>query len=178
MHMSMLVKGPAVQTSCSKTLYRLLPMIYDSRLAEYLYHTKLPNFAARGAAVMPSSTNLHTNMLSVSIGLNIWWHNATLFVYFSYFITYIHSFIQSHSCNTFIHRHLLRPLSISSSLVCSVGKHLPVVPRRESTSGLPYSKPTRYQLSHAAPLSHTAPRLCRKSLNLLKGRTTKPVLYP
>jgi hypothetical protein len=25
------------------------------------------------------------------------------------------------------------------------------VPRRESNSGLPYSKPTRYQLSHAAP---------------------------
>ncbi len=30
------------------------------------------------------------------------------------------------------------------------GKHLPVVPSRESNSGLPYSKPTRYQLSHAA----------------------------
>jgi hypothetical protein len=71
--------------------------------------------------------------------------------YFSYFITYIHSFIQSRSYNTFNHRHLLRPLSISSSLVCSVGKHLPVVPSRESNSGLPYSKPTGYQLSHAAP---------------------------
>ncbi len=43
-------------------------MIYDSRLAEYLYHVELPNSAARGAAVMPSSTNLPTNMLSVSIG--------------------------------------------------------------------------------------------------------------
>jgi hypothetical protein len=30
MHMSMLVKGPAVQTSCSNTFYRLLPMIYNS----------------------------------------------------------------------------------------------------------------------------------------------------
>jgi hypothetical protein len=50
------------------TLYRLSPMIYDSRLAEYLYHVELPNSAARGAAVMPSSTNLHTNMLSVSFG--------------------------------------------------------------------------------------------------------------
>jgi hypothetical protein len=39
-----------------------------------------------------------------------------------FFIFYkIHTFIQSHSYNTFIHRHLLRPLSISSSLVCSVG---------------------------------------------------------
>jgi hypothetical protein len=37
-----------------------------------------------------------------------------------------------------------------------VGKHLPVVPSRESNSGLPYSKPTRYQLSHAAPMSQNS----------------------
>ncbi len=30
MHMSMLVKGPAVQTICSNTFYRLLPMIVNS----------------------------------------------------------------------------------------------------------------------------------------------------
>ena len=30
MHMSMLVKSPAVQTSCSNTFYRLLPMTYNS----------------------------------------------------------------------------------------------------------------------------------------------------
>jgi hypothetical protein len=30
MHMSMMVKGPAVQTSCYNTFYRLLPMIYNS----------------------------------------------------------------------------------------------------------------------------------------------------
>jgi hypothetical protein len=61
---------PYVQISANwfLTVYRLLPMIYDSRLAVYLYHVELPNSAARGAAVMPSSTNLHTNMLSVSIG--------------------------------------------------------------------------------------------------------------
>jgi hypothetical protein len=34
-----------------------------------------------------------------------------------------------------------------------LGKNLPVVPSRESNSGLPYSKPTRYQLSHAAILN-------------------------
>ncbi len=49
--------------------------------------------------------------------LKVWWHDATLFVYFD-FITYIHSF----NHNTFIRRHSLKPLSISSSLVCSVGK--------------------------------------------------------
>ncbi len=39
------------------------------------------------------------------------------------FIFYnIHTFIQSHSYKTFIRRHSLRPLSISSSLVCSVGE--------------------------------------------------------
>ncbi len=32
------------------------------------------------------------------------------------------------------------------------GKTLPVVPSRESNLGLPYSKSTLYQLSHAAPL--------------------------
>ncbi len=31
------------------------------------------------------------------------------------------------------------------------GENLPVVPSRESVPGLPSSKPTRYQLSHAAP---------------------------
>ncbi len=78
-----------------------------------------------------------------------------LFFFLHIFITYIHSFIQSHSYNTFIHSHSLRPLSISSSLLCSVGKHLPVVPSRESNSGLPYSKLTRYQLSHATPYEET-----------------------
>ncbi len=41
---------------------------------------------------------------------------------FHFFITYIHTFIQSHSYNTFIHRHSLEPLSISSSLESSVGR--------------------------------------------------------
>jgi hypothetical protein len=45
-----------------------------------------------------------------------------LFFIFLYFITYIHTFIQSHSFKTIIRRHSLRPLSISSSLVCSVGE--------------------------------------------------------
>ncbi len=81
-------------------------------------------------------------------------------IYF-FFICYnmhtVHAFIQSHSYNTFIRHHSPGLLSISSSLVGSVGKNLPLVPSRESNSGLPYSKPTRYQLSHAAPffgLSH------------------------
>ncbi len=67
----------------------------------------------------------------------------------------MHTFIQSHSSvairwglSPFLHR-----------LFAQWG-NLPVVPSRESNSGLPYSKPTSYQLSHAAPkLSHAAPKL-------------------
>jgi hypothetical protein len=47
-------------------------------------------------------------------------HSFCLF--FIFFVTYIHSFIQSHSYNTFIHHHSLGPLSISSSLESSVGR--------------------------------------------------------
>jgi hypothetical protein len=79
--------------------------------------------------------------------LRFWWQDATLFVYFHIFITYIHSF----NHNTFIRRHSLKPLTISSSLCQLSGENLPVVPSRESNSGLPYSKPTCCQLSHAAP---------------------------
>ncbi len=41
-----------------------------------------------------------------------------LFLFILIFITYIHSFAH----NTFIRRHSLKPLSISSSPMCSVGK--------------------------------------------------------
>ncbi len=71
-----------------------------------------------------------------------------VFVYFSYFI----AFIQSHLFNTFIRCHSPRSLSIYSSLVSSVGKtSLCRCWAENRTRGLPYSKPTRYQLSHAAP---------------------------
>ncbi len=43
-------------------------------------------------------------------------------------------------------------VAISSSLVSSVGKASPGVPSpRELNSGLPYSKPTHYHLTYAAP---------------------------
>ena len=48
-------------------------MINDSRLTEYLYHVELPNSAARGAAVMSSSTNFDKNMTKLSIG----WSSST-----------------------------------------------------------------------------------------------------
>jgi hypothetical protein len=73
-----------------------------------------------------------------------------LFIFHILLHTYIHLI-------TFIHYIYPSPfaiaitISISSSRVSSVGENLPVVPSRESNSGLPYSKPTRYQLCHAAP---------------------------
>ncbi len=94
----------------------------------------------------------------------VWWQAATLFVYFSYFITCIHSFIQSHSYNTIIHRHLLRPLSISSSLVCSVGKHL-LWCRAENRTRACLTA-SRRATNWAAP-HHAEPR-----------RTTKRLVFP
>ena len=76
------------------------------------------------------------------------------FVYFSYFITYIHSitFIQ------YIYPSPFAEASLHFFIACMLsGKDLPVVPSRDLNSGLPYSKPTRYQLSHAAPF----PPFCR-----------------
>ncbi len=39
----------------------------------------------------------------------------------------------------------------------NTGKKLPRAPSRESNSGLPYSKPTHYQLRMSHPLSYAAP---------------------
>jgi hypothetical protein len=64
-------------------------------------------------------------------------------------LTWYHTFIQSHSYNTFIRRHS-PGASLHLLITCKLsGKNLPVVPIRESNSGLPYSKPARF---HAAPL--------------------------
>ncbi len=65
-------------------------------------------------------------------------HAATLFIYFYFNRAYIQYFIY----NT---RRV--PLLISSLLPLGRG---PGVPSRDSNSGLPYSKPARYCLSHAA----------------------------
>ncbi len=59
------------------------------------------------------------------------------FLHIFYNITYIHfTFIQS-----YIRRHLLGPLHLLIAWKLN-GKTHPVVPSRESNSGLPYSKPT------------------------------------
>jgi hypothetical protein len=50
-----------------------------------------------------------------------WWHGATLLVYFD-ILYYIHSLHHIYTVGTFIHRHSLRFLFISSTLVSSMGK--------------------------------------------------------
>jgi hypothetical protein len=83
----------------------------------------------------------------LKIKLKVWWHDATLLVYFSYIITYIHSitFIQ------YIYPLPFAEVSLHLLIACKLSeKNLPGVSSRESNSGLPYSKPTRYQLSNAA----------------------------
>ncbi len=109
-----------------------------------------------------------------------WCHSFCLF-----FIFYsIYTFIRSHSCNTctFIRRHLLGPRSISSSLCKLSGKTLPVVPSRESNPGLPYSKPTRYHLNHAAPfllasLQGKILTICRRRESTKKSRMSWTIAW-
>jgi hypothetical protein len=62
-------------------------------------------------------------------------------IYLSLYNRYIHT--------SFIRKHSLRFISISSQLSAQWVKP-PWGPSRDLNSGLPYSKPARYQLSHTA----------------------------
>jgi hypothetical protein len=78
-----------------------------------------------------------------------------LFLIFIIFNNHSHSTI----IHSFILHHSPRPVFLyPHRFFAQQEKNLHEVPSRESNSGLPYSKPTRYQLSHAAPweLSHAA----------------------
>jgi hypothetical protein len=69
-------------------------------------------------------------------------------ILFIFIFLYIHTFIQSQ----FIRPSPFAEASLHFFIACMLsGEDLPVVPSRESNPGLPYSKPTRCQLSHAAP---------------------------
>jgi hypothetical protein len=68
----------------------------------------------------------------------VWWQDATPFVYFLFYNR--HSFIQSQ----YIHPSPFAEASLHILIACVLsGENFPVVPSRESNSGLPYSKPTR-----------------------------------
>ncbi len=66
----------------------------------------------------------------------------TLLAFISY-IQYIHTSLHPWAvAEAPLHFFIAKQLS---------GRHLPGVPSRDSNSGPPYSEPTCYQLSHAAP---------------------------
>jgi hypothetical protein len=72
-----------------------------------------------------------------------------LFLFIFIFLHNIHTFIQSQ----YIHPSPFAEASLHFLIACMLsGDNLPVVPSRESNSGLPYIKPTRCQLSRPAPL--------------------------
>jgi hypothetical protein len=75
--------------------------------------------------------------------LKVWWQDATLFVYFSDFITYI----QSHSNNMYIYPSPFTGASLHLLIACKLSwKNLPcgAEPRIELGPALSYSKPKRY----------------------------------
>ncbi len=73
-----------------------------------------------------------------------------LFLFIFHILYNIHTFIQSFI--QYIYPSPFAGASLHLLIAWKLsGKTLPVVPSRESNSGLSYSKPTRYQLSHAAP---------------------------
>jgi hypothetical protein len=100
-----------------------------------------------------------------------WWDNHFFFFFFFFFkglvagchsfcllfIFYnIHTYIHSITFIQYIYPSPFAEASLHFFIACLLsGKDLPVVPSRESNSGLPYSKPTRYQLSNAAPYAIT-----------------------
>ncbi len=88
--------------------------------------------------------------------LKVWWHAATLFDLFLHL---------SSSHTIFIYTTRRDPLLLSS--LHPLGREPPPgVPSRDSNSGLPYSKPMRYNLSHTAP----KPLLMCRSQNFLLTR--------
>ncbi len=93
-----------------------------------------------------------------SILNRVWWHQPLfLFIIYIFFLQYIHSYIHSlrvHSC------FLIALRSVEG---------LPGVPSRDSTSGLPYSKPAHYFLSCAAHLAFNF--YCKEWLSLFGPRS-------
>ncbi len=70
---------------------------------------------------------------------------------FLFFIFLRHTYNHSITFVQYIYPSPFAEASLHFFIACTLsGDDLPVVPSRESNSGLPYSKPTRYQLSHAA----------------------------
>jgi hypothetical protein len=79
----------------------------------------------------------------VYVFFKVWWHYATFFNIYYFNI---------HSYNTIIYSFIICLGPTSCIFIASPLRSLLVVASRESSSGLPYSKPTLYKLSYATPL--------------------------
>ncbi len=90
------------------------------------------------------------------IFLKVWWQDATLFVYFSYFITFIHSFNHIHTIHLSIaFRWGLSPFLHRLSAQwerppCGAEPRIELGPALQQADALP-TEPRRTILSHAAP---------------------------
>ncbi len=86
-----------------------------------------------------------------------WKYCFFFFLFFFFLFFFINCLFWFYNIHTFIQSQYIHPSPFAEAflhiLVACVlsGEIFPVVPRRESNSGLPYSKPTRCQLGHAAP---------------------------
>jgi hypothetical protein len=134
--------------------------VYSIMMVKSALPLSLYQLSRASCGVGSSWEGRYTTPISPNPNLKVWWQDATLFVYFWFYN--IHTFIQSQ----YIHPSSFAEASLHILIACVLsGENFPVVPSRESNSGLPYSKPTRCQLSHAAPLteprrtilSHAAP---------------------
>jgi hypothetical protein len=79
--------------------------------------------------------------------VKVWWQLPLFLLILSFTVTYIHNYICTIHSSISIHR----GLPPFSSLLSLGGKTSLGVQSRDLNSGLPYSRPARYQLSFAAP---------------------------
>ncbi len=90
----------------------------------------------------------------------------------SFCLFWFYNDIHTFNHNTFIRRHSLKPISISSSLVCSVGKtSLWCQAENQTRACLTASRraaiwATPHHKSYAAPLSHAAPYTFYTEINV------------
>ncbi len=93
-------------------------------------------------SVLPVTNPLTHHCATVSFFfLKVWWHAATIFIYF---------YINRADIQYFIYTTRRAPLLLSS-LLSARQRASSGVPSRDWNPGLPYSKPARQYLSHTAP---------------------------
>ncbi len=117
----------------------------------------------------------------------VWWQDATLFVYFSYFMTYIHSFNHIHTIHiypspvakVFLHLFIAGKLSGKTSLWCRAENRtqacLTASRRATNWATRHHNLATPHHTEpHRTILSHAAPYLSTITFNGLNGEIKNP----